>query len=204
MDRVLGNEYRWDVKKKKAKQRKRAQAQMEVGVEAGEGPYGGDTDNVEEQDHFEVEEGGNLEIEMVKEGMPIIQDLLLVIKSAHLSEALPQVVKLLEIAVTTPLTSVHCERVFSRMKRVVSAARSRMLQTRKENLVFLQVEHRLLRLLEDKPSFKDNVVNRFKSMNRRRHERFSRNKSCYFQIILSISDSFETFQSYDSPFSWKN
>ena len=71
---------------------------MEVGVEAGEGPYGGDTDNVEEQDHFEVEEGGNLEIEMVKEGMPTIQDLLLVIKSADLSEALPQVVKLLELA----------------------------------------------------------------------------------------------------------
>ena len=160
--------------KKKAKQRKRAQAQMEVCVEAGEGPYSGATDNVEEQDHFDVEEGCNLEIEMVKEGMPTIQDLLLVIKSADLSEALPQVVKLLELAVTTPLTSVHCERVFSCMKRVVSAARSRMLQTRKENLLFLQVEHLLLRLIAEKPSFKDNVVNRFKSMNRRRHERFSR------------------------------
>ena len=127
---------------------------------------------MEEQDQFEVEEGGNLEIEMVKEGMPTIQDLLFVIKSVDLSEALPQVMKLLELAVTTP--NVHCERVFSRMKRVVSAARSKMLQTRKENLVFLQVEHRLLRLLADKPSFKDNVVSRFKSLNRRRFERFSR------------------------------
>ena len=158
--------------KKKAKQRKRAQTQVDVGVEAGKG--GGDTDNVEEQDHFEVEEGGNLEIEMVKEGMPTIQGLLFVIKSADLSEALPQVVKLLELAITTPLTSVHCERVFSRMKHVVSAARSRMLQTGKENLVILQVEHRLLRLLAEQPSFKDSVVNRFKSINRRRHERFSR------------------------------
>ena len=158
--------------KKKAKQGKRAQTQMEVGVEAGEG--GGDTDNVEEQDHFEVEEGGNLEIEMVKEGMPTLQDLLFVIKSADLSEALPQVVKLLELAVTTPLASVHCKRVFSHMKRVVSSARSRMLQTRKENLVFLQVEHQLLKLLAEQTSFTDSVVNSFKSMNRRRHERFSR------------------------------
>ena len=74
---------------------------------------------------------------MVKEGMPTIQDLLYVIKSADLAEAFPQVVKLLELPVTTPLTSVHCERVFNHMQRVVSAARSTMLQTRKENLVFL-------------------------------------------------------------------
>ena len=161
--------------KKKARQRNRAQKEFEGGAGVDEGPdAAGDTINVEEQDQFEVEEGGNLEIEMVKEGMPTIQDLLFVIKSADLSEALPQVMKLLELAVTTPLTSVHCERVFSRMKRVVSAARSKMLQTRKENLVFLQVEHRLLRLLADKPSFKDNVVSRFKSLNRRRFERFSR------------------------------
>ena len=31
---------------------------------------------------------------------------------------------LLELAVTTPLTSIHCERVFSRMKQVVSPAPS--------------------------------------------------------------------------------
>ena len=134
--------------KKKARQRNRAQKEFEGGAGVDEGPdAAGDTINVEEQGQFEVEEGGNLEIEMLKEGMPTIQDLLFVIKSADLSEALPQVMKLLELAVTTPLTSVHCERVFSRMKRVVSAARSKMLQTRKENLVFLQVEHRLLRLL---------------------------------------------------------
>ena len=139
---------------------------MEVGADAAS-----DTEDVEERDLFEVEEGGNLEIELVKEGMPTIQDLLFVIKSADLSEALPQVVKLLELAVTIPLTSVHCERVFSRMKRVVSALGSKMLQTRKENLVFLQVENRLLKLLAARPSFKDNVVSRFKTINRRRFSR---------------------------------
>ena len=112
-----------------------------------------------------MKRAGNLEIEFVKEGMPTIQDLLLVIKSADFSEALPQVVKLLELAVTIPLTSVHCERVFSRMKRVVSPLRSKMLQTRKENLGFLQVENRLLKLLAAIPSFKDNIVSCFKTIN---------------------------------------
>ena len=85
--------------------------------------------------------------------------------------------KLLELAVATPLTSVHCERVFSRMKRVVSTvspSRSRMLQKRKEMLVFLQVEHKTLRWLAGRQYFKDNVVARFKSYNQRRFERFSR------------------------------
>ena len=109
--------------------RKRAQTQMEVGVEAGKGPYGGDTNNAEEPDRFEVEEGSNCKIEMVKDGMPTIQDLL-IIKSADLSEALPQDVKLLERDVTTTLTSVHCERVLSRMKCMVFTARSRMFHTR--------------------------------------------------------------------------
>ena len=154
---------------KQARRRKRARKEVEDGADAAS-----ETEDVEERDLFEVEEGGNLEIELVKEGMPTIQDLLFVIKSADLSEALPQVVKLLELAVTIPLTSVHCERVFSRMKRVVSALRSKMLQTRKENLVFLQVENRLLKLLAARPSFKDNVVSRFKTINRRRFERFSR------------------------------
>lgn len=86
---------------------------------------------------------------MVKDGMPTIRYLLFLIKSADLSEVLPQVMKLLELDVTTALTSVHCAQVFYQMKHVISAARSTMLQSRKENLVFLQEEHRLLRLLAD-------------------------------------------------------
>lgn len=130
--------------------------------------------NVEENDEFEVEENANVELASVKEGKASIQDLLSVIKNAGLEEALLWAVPLLELAVVTPLTSVHCERVFSRMKRVVSPARSNMSQTRKENLVLLQVEHNLLRWLSRKPMFKENVVARFKGLNPRRFERFSR------------------------------
>ena len=71
-----------------------------------------------------------------------IQDLLMVIQEADLQDALPHVVLLLELAVVIPRTS---ERVFSRMKKVVAPERSRMLQSRKNHLVLLQVQHKILR-----------------------------------------------------------
>ena len=129
---------------------------------------------VEVEDSFERETGSTVEEENVKEGKPNVQDLLKVIKTAGLEEALPHAMTLLELAATTPLTSVHCERVFSRMKKVVSPSRSTMLQTRKEMLIFLQVEHAILRSLAEQPVFKENIVNRFKSYNQRRLERFSK------------------------------
>ncbi len=160
--------------KKKARQQKRIPIEVESGDEEAANLAEANEENTEELDRFEIDEGGNLEVDILKKGLPTMQDLLNVIKKADLDEALPHVMKLLELALTMPLTSVHCERVFSRMKRVVSTTRSSMLQTRKENLVFLQVEHRLLRKLAENVSFKDKVVNRFKSMNARRFARFSK------------------------------
>ena len=118
--------------------------------------------------------GDDIDVDIVREGAAGIQDLLLVIKKADLEDALPEAMALLELAAATPLTSVHCERVFSRMKRIVLPSRSRMKQNRKEQLVLLQVEHNILRWLAGQPSFKDNVVARFKAYNRLRFERFSR------------------------------
>ena len=70
----------------------------------------------------------------------------MVIQKADLQDALPHVVLLLELAaVVIPLISVHCERVFSRMKRVVAPKRSRMIQCRKNHLVLLQVQYKILR-----------------------------------------------------------
>ena len=101
----------------------------------------------------------NIEIEQVKEGEPNLQDLLAVVRQAELEESIPEAVHVAQLAVTTPLTSVHCERVFSRMKRVISPERTKMLQKRKEMLVFLQVEHKILRALACKQSFKESIVN---------------------------------------------
>eukprot|EP00794_Sanderia_malayensis_P002228 gene2228-2538_t len=158
------------VAKKREKRRKLAK---EIENPQEEVPVGEEAAAVEERDEFEVEVE-NIDFDLVKEGSTSVQDLLQVIKQAELEEALPQALVLLELAATIPLTSVHCERVFSRMKRVVSASRSRMKQARKEMLVMLQVEHKLLRSIAAKPLFKLNVVSRFKSYNERRFERFSK------------------------------
>ena len=130
--------------------------------------------NFEERDEFETVAVNNIDPNSLRVGSAGIQDLLTIIKKAELQDALPHVVLLLELAVVIPLSSVHCERVFSRMKRVIASERSHMLQSRKNHLVFLQVEHRLLRSLAGKPKFYENIVSRFKMCNRRRMERFSR------------------------------
>ena len=129
---------------------------------------------VEEADPFEVSFGTEIELENLTTGSAGLQDLLNVIRIAELQDALPHVVLLLELAITVPLTSVHCERVFSRMKRVVSTTRSRMMQSRKTHLVLLQVEHHLLRYLASKSDFHSKVLMRFKMKNRRRFQRFSK------------------------------
>ena len=91
------------------------------------------------RDRFAVSEQ-TIFADAVQEGKPNVQDLFLAIRQAKLEDALPQVVKLLELAVVTQLTSLHCQRIFSKMKGIISPARSKMLQKRKEMLVFLQVE----------------------------------------------------------------
>ena len=106
-------------------------------------------------DQFVVQdESLNIGEDFVKEGKPSIQNLLTVVQKTNIQEALPQAITLLELAAVTPLRSVHCERVFSRMNKMVSPARSTMLQNRKEMLVFLQVEHGTLGWLSQQPNFK--------------------------------------------------
>ena len=161
------------VKERKAKQR-RIEVCYQAEITSDDEVIEGEPRNVEENDEFEVGEFTGLDTEFVIEGASCIQDLLTVVQETGLADALPEAMLLLEIAAVTPLTSVHCERVFSGMKRVVSASRSRMLQARKEHLVMLQVEHGLLRWLSKQPNFYENIVKRFKENNQRRLERFSR------------------------------
>ncbi len=62
---------------------------------------------VEDVDQFEMADETFIEEETIKEGTASLQDLLTVISSAGLEDALPQAMVLLEIAAVTPLTSVH-------------------------------------------------------------------------------------------------
>ena len=163
------------VAKKKERQRKRIHRYASPSEE-GDGADSSQPSNVEEADEFEIDDGlGNdIDVDYVREGAASIQDLPLVIRKAELEEVLPEAMALLELAPKKPLTGVYGERVFSRLKRVFSASRSRMKQNRTEQLVLLQVEENTLGWVTGQPSFKDKVVVRFKEFNRRRFERFSR------------------------------
>ena len=134
------------VKKRKAKQ-KRSEACCQAEVTSDDEVIEEEPRNVEDIDEFEVGEFSGIDTDCINEIASCIEDLLTVVQETGLADALPQAMLLLEIAAVTPLISVHCQRVFSRMKRVVSASRSQMLQARKEHLVVLQVEHGLLRWL---------------------------------------------------------
>eukprot|EP00794_Sanderia_malayensis_P010414 gene10414-11502_t len=138
------------VAKKKERQHKRAHASSTTSGEEN-GAVQGQLLNTEEADEFEVDARNDIDVDVVTKGAAGIHDLLLVIKKAELEKLLPEVMALLELAATMPLTSVHCKRVFSPLKRVVSASRSRMKQNRKKQLVLLQVEHAILRWLAGQP-----------------------------------------------------
>ena len=80
--------------------------------------------DVEICDQLKTVQKSNIEIDAVQEKTAIVQDLLFVIKNANLADALPRAMNLILLTVIMPLTNVHCERVFSRMKHVISTARS--------------------------------------------------------------------------------
>ena len=143
-------------KKKKARQRKHKKVKR--GTVAGEGPgAAGDTDKVEDEDLFEVEGGNNLEIQMVNEGQPTIQDLDFVIKVADLSEPPPPPTSDEVVGASCNNMTYKCSLWTSFQPNEACAFRCYIEDARnqKGNLVFLQVEHRLLRVLSEKPSFKD-------------------------------------------------
>ena len=100
---------------KKERQKRLQRNFEESNKDTGERNRGEPVD-IEESDAFELEADLDIEIDSVIEGSPTIQDLLTVVKKAKLEDALPQAMTLLELAATTPLTSFHCRKVFSRMK----------------------------------------------------------------------------------------
>ena len=74
---------------------------------------------------------------------------------------LPNVSVLLKILATLPVTTAQAERVFSKVERTASAARSSMLEERLESLVLIQT-HR------DRTPSIDDIINRFAKSSERR------------------------------------
>jgi hypothetical protein len=77
--------------------------------------------------------------------------------------AFPLLVKLLQIALTIAVSTAHCERSFSALKRIKSYLRSTMTQQRLVDLAILSIEKELSQSLS-----LDNVVNKFASQDKNR------------------------------------
>ena len=80
-----------------------------------------------------------------------------------LRTAFPLLVKLIQIALTIAVSTAHCERSFSALKRIKSYLRSTMTQQRLVNLAILSIEKELSQGLS-----LDNVVNQFASQDKNR------------------------------------
>ena len=80
-----------------------------------------------------------------------------------LRAAFPLLVKLIQIALTIVVSTAHCERSFSALKRIKSYLRSTMTQQRLVDLAILSIEKELSQNLS-----LDNVVNEFASRDKNR------------------------------------
>ena len=90
-----------------------------------------------------------------------INDVLLEI--APLKSAFPNLVKLLQLALTIVVSTAECERSFSALKRIKSYLRSTMSEERLINLATLSIERRLADSLS-----LDEVINKFAATDKNR------------------------------------
>jgi len=77
-------------------------------------------------------------------------------------EAFPNLYKLLQIAVTIPISSATCERSFSSMRRIKNWLRTSMLQQRFSDLSILNIERDLSNKIQT-----ETVLDRFNTKTRK-------------------------------------
>ena len=82
-----------------------------------------------------------------------------------IAESCTEVFTLLQIILTTPMTTAEPERCFSTLKRVKSFLRSTMTQERLAALAMLSTEKEMI---ENIINFNDKVINKFSSCKERR------------------------------------
>ncbi|XP_030762931.1 zinc finger MYM-type protein 1-like [Sitophilus oryzae] len=87
--------------------------------------------------------------------------------SNNLQEVFREVIKLLKILVTMPMTTVEAERDFSTLNRIKTFLRSTMCQERLNALACLTIEQRLIRSISD---FNERVIDKFAKQKDRRIE----------------------------------
>lgn len=85
-----------------------------------------------------------------------------------LSEAWPNIFKLINLFLTIPATSAGVERSFSCLKRIHTFQRNMASQVRKSDLGLIALEKEYLNRLRSGPDFHSNVMNVFKGQKNRR------------------------------------
>ena len=96
-----------------------------------------------------------------------IPSLLKTLYTLDLSSAMPMVADIADIASSTALTSVSCERTFSILRRLKNYQRNSMGENRTKHLMLLNVECELTRKLSKGDDFYSNVIDRFAKTPRR-------------------------------------
>ena len=87
-----------------------------------------------------------------------LTDLLQLIRKTNLQLVFSETVKLLEILITTPMTTAEAERCFSTLKRVKTFLRSTMTNDRLTALGMLSIE---IKMIQEYKNFNDDVISHF-------------------------------------------
>ena len=93
---------------------------------------------------------------------PSLSSILIRISEQQIQCCYSQVVVLLELILTIPISSASCERSFSCLKRVKTFLRNTMGDDRLRNLALLSIEKQLCKTLD-----RDRVIDRFAAKDRR-------------------------------------
>uniref|UniRef100_UPI003AAA4C33 uncharacterized protein n=1 Tax=Centroberyx gerrardi TaxID=166262 RepID=UPI003AAA4C33 len=88
-----------------------------------------------------------------------------VLQRYNLQETLSETVALLNILITTPMTTAEAERCFSTLKRIKTFLRNAMGQERLNALAMLSMERELVRNM---PDFNERVIDHFAALKERR------------------------------------
>ena len=98
-----------------------------------------------------------------------VQKLYTFLCSCGLQSDLPDVTKVVQIALTAPATSASAERSFSTLKRIKTASRSTMGQDRLNALTCMSIIKDMDKMI---PEFHSKVINKFASVKSRRADFF--------------------------------
>jgi hypothetical protein len=94
----------------------------------------------------------------------------------HLVRIYPQMMKLMQIFLTVPMTSVSAERTFSALKRIKTYLRNTMHQDRLSNLAIIHIEKEITSKLS-----KEKIIDQFCSI---------KSRHIYIKIILIFTKTY--------------